>query len=122
MPKRRQTKCEACSDRGWLLAFNADRQITEIQRCDACERFKTDTQAGEAAVLVIEHALAVRLAKGQVVKVYEDPITKQAPEGKARLIRLVGRASDGYEDWRVEFENEPGEKYVRRLHPDDIVE
>jgi len=56
---KRIQKCEACRSRGWLLAFNADRQIYEIQRCDTCQRFDSDKEAGEEAVPVIEDGLSV---------------------------------------------------------------
>jgi hypothetical protein len=38
------TTCDACNDRGWLLAFN-DEYGTRIERCDSCKRFLTDAEA-----------------------------------------------------------------------------
>ena len=43
MPKI--TNCESCRNKGWLLAESGGE--LEIQRCDACCRFLTDTGAVE---------------------------------------------------------------------------
>jgi len=63
MAKRKRTKkvevCEACGGRGWLLMFHTDRQVFEIERCDACEQFESDKAAGECAAPVIDHALTL---------------------------------------------------------------
>ena len=60
--------CEACHGRGWLLMFNTDRRVSEIQRCDACDRYASDEEAGEAAAPIIEAALALTdLAVGNAV-------------------------------------------------------
>jgi len=40
--------------------------------------------------------------KGHLVMIYEDPITKKKPEGKARLIEKLGKTR-GREYWRVRF-------------------
>ncbi len=51
---------------------------------------------------------------GQAVTIYEDPLTEMAPEGKAKLVRLVD--SFGYlEGWMVEFAEEPGTTYFRSV-------
>jgi hypothetical protein len=60
---RRQRKtepCKACSGRGWLLMHNVDRHVVEIQRCDTCERFRSDERAGEHAAPILDQAMAVR--------------------------------------------------------------
>lgn len=54
---QRKDPCEACGDRGWILAFNTDRRVTEIQRCDACDRFASDEAAAEMAVPLLEAGL-----------------------------------------------------------------
>lgn len=39
---------------------------------------------------------------GDIVMVYEDPITEQKPESKVKLLKLI--TSDGYlEHWEVKF-------------------
>lgn len=44
------------------------------------------------------------MKKGQTVTIYEDPITCQKAEGKARLIELVRQdEGDGLTMWRVKF-------------------
>ena len=49
----------------------------------------------------------------QLVTIFEDPITRQREEGRARLIRKVAIADDvGYEQWNVNFDDGYGE--VRR--------
>lgn len=51
--------CEACRGRGWILSFNMDRQVYEIQKCDTCDRFDSDREAGDVGARIIEAALAV---------------------------------------------------------------
>lgn len=57
--------------------------------------------------------------KGQVVTVYEDPITQERPEGLAWLVEpqpdLDGNAEYGLELWSVEFLDDPGHVYVRLI-------
>jgi hypothetical protein len=57
--KERQPPCEACHGRGWLLSFNMDRGVYEVQRCDACARYDSDEAAGDDAVPMLEAALAM---------------------------------------------------------------
>lgn len=45
----RTRKCDVCNERGYISAFNTDTQQNEIQRCDFCERYKTDEEARLAA-------------------------------------------------------------------------
>lgn len=60
MGLQKKTKCEACEGRGWLLSWNVDRDVFEIQRCDTCWQFETDREAGEVAAPIISDALSVR--------------------------------------------------------------
>jgi hypothetical protein len=39
--------CDMCDDNGWLCAYDSERFIFEIQRCDECKVFKTDDDASE---------------------------------------------------------------------------
>lgn len=60
------------------------------------------------------------MEKGQVVTVYQDPITEVYPEGKAKLIRRFddyGAApNERLEYWEVAFlEDEGGETYNRLI-------
>lgn len=44
------------------------------------------------------------MKKGDVVTIYEDPITQKKPEGRARLIsRDIKAVGDGLEYWSVQF-------------------
>lgn len=45
----------------------------------------------------------MRLEKGQIVMVYQDPITCQTKEGKAKLIRNLNQNHPKQEYWQVEF-------------------
>ncbi len=55
-----------------------------------------------------------RIQTGDQVTIYEDPHTKQKPEGEAILRELY--SSSGVEThWRVEFTDEPGEFYERTV-------
>lgn len=66
------------------------------------------------------------LTKDDVIMVYEDPLTCQRPEGKARLVRplIPPRQADAARPealayWQVEFLDEPGATYPRWVHPHD---
>lgn len=51
---------------------------------------------------------------GVKVMIYEDPATRQKPEGKATLRELY--RENGLESyWRVEFDDEPGAYYERTI-------
>lgn len=44
------------------------------------------------------------MKRNQIVMIYEDPITRQKREGKAKLLRLVrADVGDGLELWEVRF-------------------
>lgn len=51
---------------------------------------------------------------GEKVVVYEDPYTKQKPEGEA-ILRELYRENGLESYWRVEFINEPGVYYERTI-------
>ena len=54
--------------------------------------------------------------KKQIITIYEDPITRLKPEGKAQLIELLREdTGDRLELWEVEFLDEPGTTYTRTL-------
>lgn len=42
-----ETTCEACEDKGWLHAYNTDKDINEIQRCDSCGMIVDDAAAAK---------------------------------------------------------------------------
>lgn len=60
--------CEACKGPGWLLADNSDHGL-RIERCDACEHFKSDDEA-------VEHVAS--LAKAIEVLVNEPEVAALA--------------------------------------------
>ena len=39
--------CPACTGRGWLIMVNSESGGVELQRCDSCSRFGSDTEAQE---------------------------------------------------------------------------
>jgi hypothetical protein len=43
------------------------------------------------------------MKRGDVVTIYQDPITKQKPEGKAKLVKQISTAEGGLERWTVQF-------------------
>lgn len=58
------------------------------------------------------------MKKGDKVRIFEDPITRQKPEGMATLIKLefVSDSVPRAERWRVRFEgDEPNETYSRTI-------
>jgi len=54
------------------------------------------------------------LKRGMVVTIYEDPVTRKRPEGKARLVRLVQPLHDGA-IWHVQFLGDATGDEVRRI-------
>jgi len=59
---------------------------------------------------------------GDIVEIYQDPITKHLPEGKARLVqKQVATPTEqelGFEVWAVKFLGKPsdgGPEVVRRI-------
>ena len=42
---KRDSACEACGGKGWLLTNNLIGGALEIQRCDSCHAFITDEEA-----------------------------------------------------------------------------
>jgi hypothetical protein len=62
----------------------------------------------------LEAAEGGKLSKGQVVTIYEDPVTKTKPEGQARLQELITQS--GYcERWVVQFLDDDFNNPVERL-------
>lgn len=43
------------------------------------------------------------MKKGDIVEIYEQPLSETGNEGKAKLIRSVKLWQEGMEIWRVEF-------------------
>jgi len=47
------------------------------------------------------------MKKGDIVKIYEDPITKTKVEGNAKLLKLINKniqgVQNGLEYWKVKF-------------------
>jgi len=52
---------------------------------------------------------------GQKVTVYEDPITKQKPEGQAEIIEHVESVDPGLDRYVVHFVGDPPGFHVMRL-------
>ncbi len=50
----------------------------------------------------------------QIVRVYEDPITREKPEGFARLIRAIGRPEEGLQRYVVNFIEDGPDTTVER--------
>jgi hypothetical protein len=63
-----------------------------------------------------------QLAKGQTVRVYQQPYTSEEYEGDAVLIRPVEKPAHRgrWEVWMVRFAGEAA-PYRRLVHPQDIV-
>jgi len=58
---------------------------------------------------------------GQLIKVFDDPFTKQKYEGTARLVKKIGpEHGTTAERWQVKFIGEQ-ETYPRTVWPDDII-
>lgn len=48
---------------------------------------------------------------GDIVTIYEDPLTEQKPEGKAKLVQKVNEDELGLERWLVEFVEDGSQLY-----------
>lgn len=57
------------------------------------------------------------MKKGDIVTIYEDPITEKIPEGKAVLLRPVNSDED-LEWWEVRFKGED-DTYYRFIKTDE---
>lgn len=58
---------------------------------------------------------------GEVVMIYEDPLTMQKPEGKAKLIKRV-RENESAELWTVAFLSEDeSTEYLRWLKKEETT-
>lgn len=60
------------------------------------------------------------MKRGDIVPIYEDPYTKQKPEGKARLISLAHKDPE-FERWYVRFLEDTqsyAPNYLRVIVPD----
>ena len=56
------------------------------------------------------------MKRGDVVTIYEDPITRKKVEGKARLVRLLSALpDDNLERWEVHFTGDSQGHYVERM-------
>ena len=57
------------------------------------------------------------LKVGDVVKIYQDPVTKQDYEGLATLLAEYRiNEGDDFSMWIVEFHNEPNQMYTRTIY------
>lgn len=57
------------------------------------------------------------MIKNDIVMVYGKPITREDPEGEAKLIREYRPDNgDGLSLWVVEFLDEPGREFLRTIH------
>jgi hypothetical protein len=62
------------------------------------------------------------LNQGDIVTVYQDPITKQKAEGPADLRRFVAADPDGLQRWMVHFVGDhAADGYERLIDPADRV-
>ena len=48
--------CDWCDGRGWALVEREHTGMFEVQRCDECEIFTCDHDAGEAALKALERS------------------------------------------------------------------
>ena len=60
------------------------------------------------------------LKVGDVVKIYQDPVTKQDYEDLATLLaEYRTNENDGFSMWIVEFHDEPESIYTRTIYEGD---
>jgi len=64
----------------------------------------------------LEFADKGKLTPGQIVTIYEDPLTEMKPEGKAKLLSLIDRpGNEPLERWWVQFLDDDFYNPVTRL-------
>lgn len=57
------------------------------------------------------------MKSGDLVKIYQKPITKEDYEGEARLVKRIPFNLPGFERWEVHFVNDmPGQTYERNIY------
>ncbi len=56
---------------------------------------------------------------GDIVTIYENPLTHDRPEGEAKLIKHLreDKGIANYNFWEVEFIKEPGVTFQRWVYP-----
>jgi len=60
------------------------------------------------------------LKKGQIVTIYEDPLTQKKPEGKAKLLSCIGKPiNQPLERWWIQFLDDDFNSPVYRLIKND---
>jgi hypothetical protein len=63
------------------------------------------------------------MKRGDIAVVYQDPVTKQRPEGRALLLKALGPRDEWQEYWRVRFLSDDASQRVDRwVDPRDIEE
>lgn len=55
------------------------------------------------------------LAPGDVVTVYQDPITRENEEGTAILVQCLLEEDEGLSYWKVRFLGDPSFGFLRRI-------
>jgi len=61
-------------------------------------------------------------AKGKKFKIYQDPMSRKHFEGTAKVtIQFAEPNHEGFIYCEVEFDDEPGRKFQRAVHPDDQI-
>jgi rubrerythrin len=100
-----------------LLDFAVDCECREAKAMEA-------QKGAEALQVVLEGKgeadgkprryteIPAALKPGDVVMIYEDPVTKAKPEGRAKLLKLIRTEEEDMQFWQVEF-IEGGEKVER---------
>ena len=54
------------------------------------------------------------MKKGNIVKIYEQPLSETTFEGEARLISFIQELNTGVEYWKVKFTDDYGGDVVSR--------
>jgi hypothetical protein len=93
MKKKTKHKCGVCAGKGWLLIMNTDTHALEIQRCDECGRYESDSEVQShiannvqmLAAVIIEYCAALVDEVGQSLKTHE----KDDAATRWRLIKTL---------------------------------
>lgn len=103
-----------------ILPKDADRKVTTLV---AVEGYSSETQQKIMfRVLCIKPSkeeIRSKMKIGDIVEIFEDPVTCKKSEGKARLLRLH---KDDFElqYWRVQFLADKGSQYNRWIKKKEI--
>jgi hypothetical protein len=98
-----------------ITALESD-EVTVNCSCGCWENLKAKFMKPKETQSEVADIPGGKLRKGQVVTIYEDPLTLTKPEGKAQLISPIDQSvPDAMERWLVQFLDDDFHNPVERM-------